>query len=187
MIQIFYNRYIGRNKLKTTNVATLAIGILLASCATQAATVRLDFTVENFISATPPAPTDPVTGTIFWEAESIWSPIDQFLSIDMVINEHVYDDSELAFEMNNTRFIVGGMVGGAGAVRGGEDDFLFAWEPSDPQVFAFTYSICCTGPPGQFHSGLVLSSYSLTVVPIPAAVWLFGSALGLLGWMRRRR
>lgn len=26
---------------------------------------------------------------------------------------------------------------------------------------------------------------SIQVVPIPAAVWLFGSALGLLGWMRR--
>jgi hypothetical protein len=25
-----------------------------------------------------------------------------------------------------------------------------------------------------------------SVVPIPAAVWLFGSGLGLLGWMRRR-
>ena len=26
-----------------------------------------------------------------------------------------------------------------------------------------------------------------SVVPIPAAVWLFGSALGGLGWMRRRK
>jgi hypothetical protein len=25
-----------------------------------------------------------------------------------------------------------------------------------------------------------------TVIPVPAAVWLFGSALGLLGWVRRR-
>jgi hypothetical protein len=23
-------------------------------------------------------------------------------------------------------------------------------------------------------------------IPVPAAAWLFGSALGLLGWMRRR-
>jgi hypothetical protein len=26
-----------------------------------------------------------------------------------------------------------------------------------------------------------------TVIPVPAAVWLFGSALGLLGWVRRRQ
>jgi hypothetical protein len=26
----------------------------------------------------------------------------------------------------------------------------------------------------------------LTAVPVPAAVWMFGSGLGLLGWMRRR-
>lgn len=28
--------------------------------------------------------------------------------------------------------------------------------------------------------------YGAAVVPVPAAVWLFGSALGLLGWIRRR-
>jgi hypothetical protein len=31
-----------------------------------------------------------------------------------------------------------------------------------------------------------ISSFS-TAVPIPAAVWLFGSALAGLGWMRRRK
>jgi hypothetical protein len=28
--------------------------------------------------------------------------------------------------------------------------------------------------------------FSTAVIPVPAAVWLFGSALGLLGWVRRR-
>jgi len=28
--------------------------------------------------------------------------------------------------------------------------------------------------------------FTFTVIPVPAAVWLFGSALGLLGWIRRK-
>jgi hypothetical protein len=31
------------------------------------------------------------------------------------------------------------------------------------------------------------SGISTTVVPVPPAAWLFGSALGLLGWVRRRK
>jgi len=34
---------------------------------------------------------------------------------------------------------------------------------------------------------MVIDNFSATVVPIPAAVWLFGSALAGLGWMRRRQ
>jgi hypothetical protein len=32
-----------------------------------------------------------------------------------------------------------------------------------------------------------VSGSTPSVVPVPAAVWLFGSALGLLGWLRRKR
>ena len=37
---------------------------------------------------------------------------------------------------------------------------------------------------GFFGDGTPVGSFS--IVPVPAAVWLFGSALGLLGWMRAR-
>ncbi len=34
--------------------------------------------------------------------------------------------------------------------------------------------------------GSAILTESVSSVPVPAAVWLFGSALGLLGWMRRK-
>jgi hypothetical protein len=44
-----------------------------------------------------------------------------------------------------------------------------------------------------FIDGIYLSdavsidNFTANVIPIPAAVWLFGSGLGLLGWFRRRQ
>jgi hypothetical protein len=36
-------------------------------------------------------------------------------------------------------------------------------------------------------SGVISQQIRTNTVPVPAAVWLFGSALGGLGWMRRRK
>lgn len=35
--------------------------------------------------------------------------------------------------------------------------------------------------------GQVAVTYEYTPVPVPAAVWLFGSAVGLMGWLKRRQ
>jgi len=43
-------------------------------------------------------------------------------------------------------------------------------------------SLNLVGGAGQFDT----FSADFTPIPVPAAVWLFGSALGLLGWMRRK-
>lgn len=40
--------------------------------------------------------------------------------------------------------------------------------------------------PADFLSSFSGSATAHTTVPVPAAVWLFGSAIALLGWVRRR-
>lgn len=37
-----------------------------------------------------------------------------------------------------------------------------------------------------FTTGISEAAFGVSVVPVPAAAWLFGSALGLLGWARRK-
>jgi len=48
--------------------------------------------------------------------------------------------------------------------------------------------ICLTNPGGiSFNDGQRWTFSAGPQVPVPAAAWLFGSALGVLGWLRRRR
>jgi hypothetical protein len=55
----------------------------------------------------------------------------------------------------------------------------------------FTYSSCLAdpdcNPTSDSANTLATWTLSATPVPVPAAVWLFGSALGLLGWMRCKK
>ena len=69
-----------------------------------------------------------------------------------------------------------------------------AWSVDDgsgddnPLVFDFTLggmTVFDDGA-GYMPGEATGTTFYLTTVPVPAAVWLFGSALGLLGWARRR-
>lgn len=46
---------------------------------------------------------------------------------------------------------------------------------------------CATLPAGFYNNGQQWTFATVAVpVPVPAAAWLFGSALGVMGWLRRR-
>jgi hypothetical protein len=48
------------------------------------------------------------------------------------------------------------------------------------------YVALSTAFSGDFGRNFMSMGIAITTVPVPAAIWLFGSALGLLGWARRR-
>jgi len=70
-------------------------------------------------------------------------------------------------------------------------DFIFGGTPDVPTVltdstlFGELFFMGMNSAGGTFDL-LLMSDGGFAAVPIPATVWLFGSALGLLGWMRRR-
>ena len=53
----------------------------------------------------------------------------------------------------------------------------------DPFLFVSAGADVLADPDSTATASLV---WDITIVPVPAAVWLFGSALGLLGWIRRK-
>ena len=89
---------------------------------------------------------------------------------------------------------------GSGGQSLGSLDFLLAdgtniideWTWFDTsglgEVYGLSFSLDSSDS-GQFgiNTSAYLAADNFSVVPVPAAVWLFGSALAGLGWMRRRR
>ena len=73
----------------------------------------------------------------------------------------------------------GGAAGDEGI--GGTARAAATFDGTSLVIFNEGYS--APGPGTDYMNTFTLTS---TVVPVPAAVWLFGSALGLLGWGRRK-
>jgi hypothetical protein len=128
-------------------------------------TVNWDPTVLNYVStsiSTPP-----------WFADGIGSSID--------------DSSQAAGILDLITVTTGGQEGPIFPVV----DITFDVIGAAGESTAVTPSIGLVGwfnisGGGGAIPGVDYVSSTVNVVPVPASVWLFGSALGLLGWIRRR-
>ena len=65
-------------------------------------------------------------------------------------------------------------------------DTNYAPIPGHSWRFDFTHGYQGFANYGAWIHAWAVSPGDVTTVPIPPAVWLFGSALGLMGWMRRK-
>ena len=118
-------------------LASLSLAALLFGNA-QAVPITAQFVVGDFTDLT--APTDPVTGSIVWEAASPYDPIESLTSIDLTIAGHAYTLGEIGFLSPGTTNIVGGTVDGVDWITTRKNDFYLFWdrETLAPIYFAYT-------------------------------------------------
>jgi len=92
-----------------------------------------------------------------------------------------------AARFNGGEFITYDITGIATLTAG---DFNFLAAPGGPNgpflaAAKIQDTTCLPGTPGEGTTGCS-DWIAATPIPVPAAAWLLGSAIGLLGWMRRR-
>ncbi len=152
----------------------------------QAITIEVNFALSNFNSPNPP--TDPVIGTIIYEAVSTTANIGSLTSIDLTIAGHVYTIGEVGFAspFQSGSQLIGGLVNGLITIQNGTDDFWLLWNQSTlvPTLFGYTTAR------NTYYSWMTSSFSSFSVaeastVPEPTALVLFFFGLvGMAGVIR---
>jgi hypothetical protein len=123
-------------------------------------------------------------------------------SIDLGEYSYLFDSPEditIMAQKANGNFItqtfrIDGVLSGGGQWDAGYETFSFSSEFTRLKAVYFENNSAAYSRgslPENFVGGFnnrpfVMDNLVVQSVPVPAAVWLFGSALGLLGWMRRR-
>ena len=169
--------------------------IILAMSALPVASVHaipitMQFAVTGFFDAfgNSSPPTDPVNGTIVFDAASVNSTINSLTSISMTIDGHAYSVGDLSFASlySGNLDIIYATLNGISLVSG-TNDFLIAWDRSTLDDGLFGYST--SNDQDSFFVGTTFSSFSVTSnqIPEPGTLILLGFGLAGLAASRRRR
>jgi len=152
--------------------------------------ITVDFTVSGFPSSVGiPAPTDPVSGSIVYDALSETADIDSLTSISLSIAGHNYALSEIDFisPWSGNQLIYGKVSNTS--IFPETNDFWLYWDKATLTPYSFAYasdtvefSIWTVSSPSNFDTFSVTSA-----VPEPATLALMGIGLAGMGFARKKR
>jgi hypothetical protein len=157
-----------------------------------AASFMMSFQVTGFpASLGNSAPTDPVIGSIVWEADDIHSPILSFDSIDLTLDGHSYSINEIGYisdlATSPPHDAIGGILNGTGIIDNQTDDFWITWDRNSLQPVDFMYT--SSQESGFWYSSVYdpdtenFTAFSIMSVPEPSSISL--ASLILLGFCVR--
>jgi hypothetical protein len=121
--------------------------------------IRVSFTAVSFteFEEALPAPMDPVTGSIVYDAASTTSNINSLTSINLTIAGHTYQLSEVGFRSDGSNQSIYGLSFGEGMFHH-TDDFDIRWNQTTLVPFGFSY----TTTSGGFFGSATFTQFSVT-------------------------
>lgn len=174
-------------------VIAVAFGFALANTAQGAIIFEINFSFSNFEIAvnSDPVPQDPVSGKLFFEADSIASEVTSVVGVDLEVDGKGYSVPEVAFDNGRYRggqneSIIGGALFGAdGMPFVGTDDFWIIWDRDSLQGLEFSYQNSTSSSRWVSSTVGAFSITQVTAIPEPS------SLLYLIGpvcvWTLKRR
>lgn len=138
-----------------------------------------------------------LSGWFTYTAADLVSPIDNLVNVGLTIDTHTYSVGDFTTD-DGFSICIGEPVFGACGTSGATRDFTIEWipdltTPSSPTPGQVAYSIgtrefWAVGNFSSWEDHGTIDYLTLTAIPVPPAVWLFGSGLlGLASIARRRR
>ncbi|WP_282605212.1 PEP-CTERM sorting domain-containing protein [Pelagibius sp. Alg239-R121] len=158
-------------------------GLVVSVLPAQAVPINYSFTAADFFG---PAPENPVSGTIVYDADSLISPINQLLSIDLTIAGYTYSLAEIGSVPFGEDALIGGLVTGIQSVTQNTNDFFLRFDLLTGLDVRFTYATPSNSL-SEARTFNVTRSFVNEPVAVmePSTLALF--TLGLLGFVGCRR